>query len=285
MSAFSIELSINEKLYLRDPQRSEVGRRILKHSVLLLDEIGLERFTFKKLAGQIGSTEATIYRYFVSKQMLLLYLTNWYWEWMKVHIDYAIHNIESPVERLRRAIQAVVDTAKRNTHVEFIDEDILHRIVVVEGTKSYRSKEVDEQNKEGFFLSYKTLSSKLAELILDVSPQFPYPRALATNILEMANNHIYFAEHLPRLTDVHTGDDMLDQVVRMLETFVMRLLGIIPANTLEIHGGDRIQNKPVDAHYPAEPGSAPDSEKPQPNSGRQIRSESGDGGNIYNNHY
>lgn len=226
MDSFSIELQINPKLYVRDPQRSDVGRRILKHSILLIDEIGLERFTFKKLAEKIDSTEAGIYRYFANKQMLLLYLANWYWEWMKVHINLSVHNIEDPVERLRRAIAAVVNTAKRNTKVEFIDEDVLHRIVVVEGTKVYHHKSVDEQNKEGYFAAYKTLCTLLADFILAVNPNFPWPRALATNILEMASNHVYFALHLPRLTDIKAGPDTLEQVTQLIEAFTLNLLDI-----------------------------------------------------------
>lgn len=232
MDLFSIELTINEKLYVKDPQRSDLGRKILKHGIELLDEIGLERFTFKKLAEQIGSTEATIYRYFSNKQFLLLYLTNWYWEWMKVHIDYAVLNIEWPEEKLRRAIKAIVDTSRRNTKVDFIDEDVLHRIVVVEGTKAYHSKEVDELNKDGFFKSYKTLCAKLADLILEVNPAFPYPRALATNILEMANNNMYFAHHLPRLTDIKAGENTREQVVNLLETFTMGLLQPVASESL-----------------------------------------------------
>ncbi len=237
MNSFSIELQINPKLYVRDPQRSDVGRRILKHSILLIDEIGLERFTFKKLAEKIETTEAGIYRYFANKQMLLLYLINWYWEWMKVHINLSVQNIEEPVERLRRAIAAVVNTAQRNTNVEFIDEDVLHRIVAVEGTKAYHHKSVDEQNKEGYFIPYKSLCTLLADFILAVDPDFPWPRALATNILEMASNHVYFALHLPRLTDVKAGPDTLEQVTQLIETFTLSLLNIPARETQTQTGG------------------------------------------------
>jgi AcrR family transcriptional regulator len=224
MDFFSIELNINNKLFLRNPQHSDIGRRILKNSILLLDDIGLEQFTFKKLAEQIGSTEATIYRYFENKNYLLLYLINWYWEWMKIHIDYAVHNIEDPQLRLKKAINAIVDTAKRNTKVDFIDEDILHRIVIVEGTKAYHSKDVDQLNKDGFFMSYKTLCQKLADVILAINPAYPYPRALATNLLEMANDNIYFAEHLPRLTDIKAGDNLFEQITEMLQFFAFQLI-------------------------------------------------------------
>ncbi|HRD80146.1 MAG TPA: TetR/AcrR family transcriptional regulator [Saprospiraceae bacterium] len=226
MSGFSIELSINDKLYLRDPQRSEVGRRILRHSILLMDEIGLESFTFKKLAEHADTTEATIYRYFESKHLLLLYLINWYWAWTAVQIDMAVQNIEDAEDRLRRAIKAVISASRRNLSVDFIDKDVLHRIVVVEGTKAYHNKDVDAQNKEGFFMAYKALSAQLAKLILAVNPNFQYPKTLATNILEMAGNHVYFAEHLPRLTDVQAGPNLADDVVRLLESFTMKLIKV-----------------------------------------------------------
>ena len=224
MPVFAIELDIKEGLFLRNPQRTALGRKILQHSVLLIDEMGVERFTFKKLAERIGSTEASIYRYFENKHLLLLYLVNWYWEWMKFRIDFKMMNITDPKEKLRIAISSIVDTAKRNTRVEFIDEDILHRIVVSEGTKAYHNKEVDEQNKEGFFLSYKSLCKKIADIILEINPGFPYPRALASNLLEMANNHIYFAEHLPRLTDISNEEDVLQQVEHLLSFFAFRMV-------------------------------------------------------------
>jgi AcrR family transcriptional regulator len=222
---FAIELELNEKLFLRNPQRSTLGRKILQHSILLIDETGFDRFNFKKLAERIGSAEASIYRYFENKHRLLLYLVNWYWEWIKFRIDYKTVNLKNPREKLRKAISAIVNTAKRDTHVEYIDEDVLHRIVATEGLKAYHEKDVDAHNREGFFLSYKSLCEKLANIILEVEPGFPYPRALASTILEMVNNHIYFAQHLPRLTDVRADKvDLLAQVEEMLAFLVFRTL-------------------------------------------------------------
>ncbi|MBV6654125.1 MAG: TetR/AcrR family transcriptional regulator, partial [Mameliella sp.] len=148
MALLSIELKINEKLYKNDPQRTDLGRKILQYSVIMIDELGLERFNFKKLAQRIGSTEASIYRYFENKYLLLIYLVNWYWEWMRFRIDLKTLEIEDPKKRLRAVVSCIVDTAKRNTTVAFIDEDILHRIVVAEGTKAYHNKAVDTQNRD-----------------------------------------------------------------------------------------------------------------------------------------
>ncbi|MFT4973769.1 MAG: hypothetical protein ACI9JY_002980 [Saprospiraceae bacterium] len=47
---------------------------------------------------------------------------------------------------------------------------------------------------------------------------------MASNLFEMANNHIYFAQHLPRLTDVAVTDGNFDEVEQMLEYFAFTLL-------------------------------------------------------------
>jgi len=69
--AIGIKISLNEKLYLRDPQDSTLGKKIIRYSILLIDEIGFEAFNFKKLAIKMESTEASVYRYFENKQFLL----------------------------------------------------------------------------------------------------------------------------------------------------------------------------------------------------------------------
>ena len=37
------------KIFIKDPESSELGKRIIEHSILLIDEIGFDSFTFKKL--------------------------------------------------------------------------------------------------------------------------------------------------------------------------------------------------------------------------------------------
>lgn len=217
MAEINVHLKINSKLYLRDPQATDLGRRILQNSIILIDELGLDQFTFKKLAKRIHSTEASIYRYFENKHLLLVYLLNWYWEWMKFRIDFNTMNIDEPVEKLKIAINIIVDTAKRNTSIPFIDEDLLYKIVVSEGTKGYHTKSVDEENKDGFFLSYKSLCLKIANLLEKINPNFPYPRTLASTLVETANNTIYFAKHLPRLTDIeYNKPNLCQNIIRML---------------------------------------------------------------------
>lgn len=234
MKPLVVHLTINPNLYHKDPQKTELGKKIIEQGVLMIDEIGLEQFTFKKLAEVIGSTETSIYRYFENKHQLFVYLLNWYWEWMIIRIDLNTLNVGNAMKQLTIALGVIVDTAKRNTTIEFVDEEALHRIVVTEGTKGYHHKLVDQENREGFFLSYKNLCARIAEMILEVNPNFPYPRALASTLIETANNNLYFAQHLPRLTDLDGQDDQLSiRIKQMLEFFTTAL---VPRNSISSEG-------------------------------------------------
>ena len=222
--AVAIQIRPNQRLYLRDPQDTKLGRNIIKYGIQLIDELGFEQFTFKKLAEKIQSTEASVYRYFENKHNLLTYLVAWYWEWVSFQIDFHTMNITDPEQKLRIAIQSLVEASMENPAVDFVNESVLHRLVIDEGTKVYRTKQVDEENKDGFFLKYKALVKKIAELILEVNPDFPYPNALASSLFEMANDHVYFAQHLPRLTDIKIKGEDLTEVREMIEFMVFKLV-------------------------------------------------------------
>lgn len=222
--AIGIKIMLNEGLYLRDPQETSLGQNIIRHSILLIDEIGFESFNFKKLALDMSSTEASVYRYFENKHMLLLYLVSWYWEWVSYLIDINTMNIDDPKRRLKIIIDTFVYASKENPAIEYVNESVLHRLVIAEGTKAYHTKSVDEENREGFFINYKKLSEKVAEVVSELNPKFPYPHTLASTLFEMANNHIYFAEHLPSLTDVKVKGENFDEVETMLEYFAFTLL-------------------------------------------------------------
>jgi AcrR family transcriptional regulator len=223
--AISIQMELNERLYLRDPQETKLGKKIIQNSITLIDEIGFEKFTFKKLAVRIESTEASVYRYFENKHKLLVYLVSWYWEWVKFQIDFNTMNIADPRDKLKRVLSVLAEASKANPYVEHVDEQTLHRIVIAEASKAYHTKEVDEENNEGFFSNYKVLTARIGDIIREINPNFPYPTALASNLIEMANNHIYFAEHLPALTDVKIGEGRdLSEIQDLLEFFAFRLV-------------------------------------------------------------
>ena len=219
-----IKFSLNKSLYSRDPQNTELGQRILKHSIILIDEIGLENFTFKKLAFEIESTEASMYRYFENKHQLLLFLTSWYWQWVQYLISIHTLNVEDPKRRLQIIIKSIINATSENALTEYINENLLHNIIINEGSKAYHTHDVDEENKHGIFSSYKELAEVIAQAILGINPKFPYPHSLASNMLEMANNQVYFAQHLPKLTNIKVPKGDLSQLETMMKYFVMKLV-------------------------------------------------------------
>lgn len=219
-----IKITLNKGLYLKNPQDSDLGRSIIKNSIILIEECGIESFTFKKLAEKIGSTEASVYRYFVNKHLLLLYLVNWYWEWVNYLISINTTNINEPKEKLKIIIHSFVSASRENPVVEYVNESILQKIVISEGMKVYHTKEVDKENSKGFFKSYKNLALTVSKVISEVNPDFEYPYSLATNLFEMSNNHTFFAQHLPRLTDASIVSNENDGVEKMLNYFVDKLL-------------------------------------------------------------
>lgn len=222
--SIEIKISLNAGLYLKEPQDSKLGRKIIQYSIILIDEYGFESFTFKKLAEKINSTEASIYRYFENKHLLLIFLVNWYWEWVSYLITINTMNVEDSQKKLRIIIHSFVSAPKDNPGIEYVNESKLHNIVISEGVKAYHTKEVDKENSKGFFSSYKNLANAVSGVISEINPKFNYPHALATNLFEMSNNHIYFAKHLPRLTDISIKENDVDEVENMLNYFVDKLL-------------------------------------------------------------
>jgi len=197
-----INIDIDSKLYLKDPNSSELGLKIIQHSIQTIDKIGFESFTFKKLAGKIGATEPSVYRYFESKHKLLLYLLAWYWNWMDYKVILATSNIESANERLRIAIKLLSASIEKDPSFEHVDEVALYRIVVSESSKVYLIKDVDTVNDQGLFISYKRLCNRVASIIHEVNRDYRFPRALISTIIESSHDQKFFAEHLPSLTDV-----------------------------------------------------------------------------------
>lgn len=196
-----LHVKMNEALFLRNPEGSELGKNIIKHSIQLIYNGGFEGFTFKKVAIDIGTTEASIYRYFENKHKLLIYLTAWYWGWLEFQISFHTNNINDPVVKLNRIITLLASTVKDDEQTSYVNESLLHQIVIAEGSKAYLTKHVGEDNKQQFFKPYKDLCSLVGNIILECNPNYKYPKSLASTIIEMAHLQSFFMNNLPALTD------------------------------------------------------------------------------------
>lgn len=196
-----IKINISPKIYVKDPETSELGKKILENSILLIDEIGFDNFTFKKLGQKIGSNESSIYRYFESKHKLLLYLTSWYWGWIEFKLVLSTNSISNPQDKLMKAIEIVTEEIINDNNQPHINEVILNKIIICEFSKSYLTKVVDEENKEGYFLIYKRVINRIIEMVNDVNPKFPYAKSLISTVVEGALHQHFLKNHFKSITN------------------------------------------------------------------------------------
>ena len=198
---FQVHFNVNDKIYIRDPEGSEIGKQIVKNSIDLIYKLGFEQFTFKKLAIEITSTEATIYRYFENKHRILLYILNWYWSYMEFLVGFRLQNIANKKERLKIIIDLLTHELPESSGIFDYNKKYLNHIVIAESSKAYLVKEVAEINKNEVFKPYKDLCAKIADEIKAYNPKYKYSKSLSTTLIETSHNQQYFSNYLPRLTD------------------------------------------------------------------------------------
>ena len=151
-----------------------------------------------------------------------------------IHTDFGIFNfsyadnhniyeileiIKNDLKTLERAVYSgsidISKTASDNSNIELdgsfehINEYKLNKIVIAEAPKSYMTKEVDQNSKEGFFSGYKQLVARVSNIILEINPKYKYPHMLISTLIEGAHHQRFFAQHLPRLTDEVNGEDAI----------------------------------------------------------------------------
>lgn len=214
-----LQIKMNQKLFLRDPDLTELGKKIIQHSIILIHKSGFEAFTFKKLAEEINSTEAGVYRYFENKHKLLMYITAWYWSWLEYRISIFTLNVTDPVVKLKKTIRLLAETVEDDINTSHINEQVLHQIIISEGSKAYLTKHVSEDNKDQFFKPYKDLCARVGKIILECNPTYKFPRSLSSTIIEMAHFQNFFMHHLPALTDFGKEKDET-KVINYLEELV-----------------------------------------------------------------
>ena len=214
-----LQIKMNEKLFLRNPEQTELGKKIILHSIQLIYKSGFESFTFKKLAEDIGTTEAGIYRYFENKHRLLIYITAWYWSWLEYRVTIHANNIKDPVVKLKRVIKLLATVVEDDVKTSYVNESILHQIIIAEGSKAYLTRHVSEDNKDQLFKPYKDLCAKISNIILECNPKYKYPKSLSSTIIEMAHFQNFFMNNLPSLTDFGNNKDE-SKIISFLEDFV-----------------------------------------------------------------
>lgn len=203
-----VQLKPDPGLSLKDPSATEVGRALLAEGLALMNELGLEAFTFRKLADRIGSTEVTLYKYFPNKHRLLQYYYQLYWLWLRQVCGRIAERARGPREALEGVVEAICGVWPKQLPPLQLDPHALRRLVIEEGMKSYLHKNVDDDNARRLFLPYKELSAFVAERLVACRADVPWPRSFATTVIEMAHSLPFAMEHLPSLTELSSRRDL-----------------------------------------------------------------------------
>lgn len=211
-----LTIKVSKGLYLRDPQESELGRRIIGEGVKLLDKLGFEGFTFKKLGTRIGSPEASIYRYFKNKRQFLQYITALYWGWIKFRIDMILRFHKGRKERIEALLSVLTEIGTDDPATPFVDEKLLCRVVMSQSKKVFPINKAEQEG--GCTKEYRVLLRSIGDIILSINPKFKFPLALSSTLLSAAHEQIQYSTHFTSLTELkgRNSKKMLREFLKVL---------------------------------------------------------------------
>lgn len=224
-----IKVKMNENLFVKDPSTTILGKKIIKHAILIINEIGFEDFTFKKLALEINTTEAGIYRFFENKHRLLIYIITLYWNLFEYQVMTKLVIERNPELRIIKIIELLSSEFESKIYLDEIDCSALFQIVVSESNKAYLTKNVGDNNKVKLFKPYKDLCSRIADVFLEFNPNYKFSHSLSSTLIETAHLQFFFMKNLPSLTDFDKGTEKFKQkqLKAFLENLVFSALKII----------------------------------------------------------
>ena len=218
----ALTVEVPSHLFIRDPLDTPLGKRVVTGAIQLIDEGGFETFTFKKLASEVKTTEASVYRYFANKHQLLSYLVHWYWGWLALRYRLQTTGHYEAVRRLRIALSVLCEGNQRDDSIAHVNEATLHRIVLTHAAKA-RVK-TTEKNLPSPLHGMQTFADILLGLIKEISPTYKNPRALSLAVIGAARQLLRVVETENEMLEPRFSKDTTE-VVNFLEQFVLGMIG------------------------------------------------------------
>ena len=120
---------------------------------------------------------------------------------MEYRLVMETNNIPDPKTKLMKGIEILTEKINDDTSTQHINEATLNNIIIFEFTKTFMTKEVDQENREGFFIIYKKVVNRLKDMILEAHPTYPFAKSLASSIIEGALHQHFLKNHLKTITD------------------------------------------------------------------------------------
>jgi AcrR family transcriptional regulator len=205
----SVIIRVSPKLSIRDPLETDLGKKIVAEGIKMIDKMGYDAFTFKKLAAQISSTEASVYRYFRCKHQFLNYLVSWYWHWVDYTISVRTTNLTDKKKRLEVAIIVMVESDREDPVIDHIDEGALYKVVLKEGARIYLTRSNDGIPAKDVFSGYDLLFEKILKMVIAINPKYKHPRSLTRALIGLAHKQAFDTEFLEGTSAkvLHKGDE------------------------------------------------------------------------------
>ncbi|MCB0319146.1 MAG: TetR/AcrR family transcriptional regulator, partial [Bdellovibrionales bacterium] len=203
-------------LFIRDPMETSLGRKIVDHGIKLVDSIGFEEFTFKKLATKINSTEASMYRYFESKQKFVGYLLSWYWLWLNYLVEIKTQNVSDDKKRFEILIETLTQSVQDDPATVHIDEAALHRIVVRESAKAYSLKQISQKERRGLHLAYEKFINSAAQISKGINSKYKFHKSLMVSIVEIVHQQLFAINYFPETTEIKAKKSDYSELIKFI---------------------------------------------------------------------
>ena len=136
---------------------------------------------------------------------------------MEYKLVFATANISDAREKLKKAITIVTEKVKDDDSTTYINESILNKIIIAEFTKTLHTKEIDIENKEGFFLIYKRVISRIILIVNEVNPEYQFAKSLVSSIVEGSLHQYFLKDHLKSITNCDDVISPTDFYVNLIE--------------------------------------------------------------------
>lgn len=202
----NINIIVNSNLFIKEPFSSELGQSIVYEGSIMISELGIEQFTFKKLAEKICTTESSIYRYFENKYQLLIFLVSWYYKFLEYILVFSISNISEPKDKLRFCVKILTKT--EDDVSDKLNLVSLQKILIYESNKAMLYRNLNEQENENYFEAYNKLCERISRIILEINSEYKYSKSLSSLLLEGIYHQKYITEKNNCLSETRTNDEI-----------------------------------------------------------------------------
>jgi hypothetical protein len=96
----------------------------------------------------------------------------------------------------------VTETIQDDERIAHISEKQLHEIVIIEFTKTLYTQEVDEENKEGYFLIYKSYKCHCYAIVNEINHKYPYAKRFNFDNCKRRFTSTFFKRTLVTITNL-----------------------------------------------------------------------------------